>query len=250
LNSAGNPVRDAAQHAPSRIDRARGRNERRHGLVCPGRTRSEATRARASLGEPRGAGREALSRPSESLAASRMSKRRARRARRRHRGSRPRPSQSRHTTGAPRPFPVCPPTLATLHRPRSSSRYRGSHPGPCVRIVHPRPKPRPELAISPPSKRRPLPSGGSHQRASFVDQHECQSALLLVVHCGSPTGDDTHACARAEAGAIVSRLTPHNRHTSPNQSYGTPLAAERRSRCSAVSVCRWGFPLRDDLGAE
>jgi hypothetical protein len=29
-----------------------------------------------------------------------------------------------------------------------------------------------------------------------------------VVHCGSPTGDDTHACARAEAGVIVSRFTP------------------------------------------
>lgn len=65
-----------------------------------------------------------------------------------------------------------------------------------------------------------------------------------IVHCGSRTGDGTDACSRAEASAIVSRLTPHDRHTPPNQSYCAPCAAWPRSPCSARRACRWRFPLR------
>jgi hypothetical protein len=47
---------------------------------------------------------------------------------------------------------------------------------------------------------------------------------------GAPTGDDTHACSRAEAGVIVSRLTPM---TSPNS-----LTAYRSPRSDEVAALR------------
>jgi hypothetical protein len=50
--------------------------------------------------------------------------------------------------------------------------------------------------------------------------------------------DGTYACSGAEASVIVSRLTPDQWHTSPNQAYGTSLPAARRSACSAASMCR------------
>ena len=50
--------------------------------------------------------------------------------------------------------------------------------------------------------------------------------------------DGMYACSGAEASAIVSRLTPDQWHTSPNQAYGTSLPAARRSACSAASMCR------------
>jgi hypothetical protein len=37
--------------------------------------------------------------------------------------------------------------------------------------------------------------------------------------------DGTYACSGAEASVIVSRLTPDQWHTSPNQAYGTSLPA-------------------------
>jgi hypothetical protein len=39
---------------------------------------------------------------------------------------------------------------------------------------------------------------------------------------GAVRGSVRYACSRAGASVVVSRLTPRDRHTSPNQSYGTP----------------------------
>jgi hypothetical protein len=68
--------------------------------------------------------------------------------------------------------------------------------------------------------------------------------LLVLVHCGSRTRDGTDSCSRAEASVIVSRLTPHYRHTSPNRSYGAPLhGLAAKSLLSATRV-----PLRFGCG--
>ena len=64
------------------------------------------------------------------------------------------------------------------------------------------------------------------------------SSLGALVHCGSRTQAARDGCSRAEASVIVSRVTPHDRHTSPNRYYGTPLMARQRSPCSAPGVCR------------
>jgi hypothetical protein len=55
--------------------------------------------------------------------------------------------------------------------------------------------------------------------------------------------------ARTRRG--VCRLAPRHRHTSPNQACGTPVAARRRSACSAGRCGRKGFPFRTQhpLGA-
>lgn len=61
--------------------------------------------------------------------------------------------------------------------------------------------------------------------------------VLDLVHCESRTGDGTDACSRAEASVIMSRLTPHDRYISPNQSLRHPfrcLAA--KSLLSAKSM--------------
>jgi hypothetical protein len=61
----------------------------------------------------------------------------------------------------------------------------------------------------------------------------CPSSTAGAVRGTLPT-----LAPRAEASVIAFRLTPHDRQTSPNQSYGTPRAARRRSACSAAMACR------------
>jgi hypothetical protein len=98
------------------------------------------------------------------------------------------------------------------------------------------------------------PSGEEPETAPLVKEQQSRAALLPAVHCWSSTGADTHACARAEAGVIVSRLTPHDRHTSPNQAYGTPRGGRRRSTrphpgC-ALRVSAYGPSLVASLAAR
>jgi hypothetical protein len=95
------------------------------------------------------------------------------------------------------------------------------------------------VAAQPSSSASP---GRSERPDAGVVDARCSSAA------GAVRGSVRYACSRAGASVVVSRLTPRDRHTSPNQSYGTPPDRSPPKcllRAMGVAVENPRIPLRD-----
>jgi hypothetical protein len=91
--------------------------------------------------------------------------------------------------------------------------------------------------------------------ASFRGQAGSHAGLLLLVHCGSRTGDRTDACSRAEASVVVSRLTPMTgtHHGTSLTAHAVRLGSDvtaQREECAGADSSYGPFKVRQPTRLE